>query len=82
MFSILGIEETIKNVYILSRKLIAHKNISNTHELKPFYLEFLRAHQPKQLIPETLSISFIGNDIGTWEKLHALDHPSALDDMK
>ncbi|WP_419241288.1 hypothetical protein [Cardinium endosymbiont of Nabis limbatus] len=56
-------------------------NISNTNELKPFYLKFLKDHQPAQPIPDTLSVSFIADTTGIWQKLNPESDDNALDDM-
>ncbi|TSJ81272.1 MAG: HEXXH motif-containing putative peptide modification protein [Candidatus Cardinium sp.] len=81
MLHVLGIEETIKNVYMLSKKFMKRKHISNTYELKPFYLKFLKKHQPVQPIPDTLSISFIADTIGIWTQLNPESSGNALDDI-
>ncbi|PHM45567.1 aKG-HExxH-type peptide beta-hydroxylase [Xenorhabdus miraniensis] len=79
MLSILGKDEIIKNVYLLSRSLPGSENIKKIEDLKPFYLDFLKNHQPYH--PINFSDEII---VSNEEKINSLIlayQPSALDDL-
>lgn len=79
MLSILGKQELVKNVYLLSRKFIGEQKVTNIVDLRPFYLDFIQAHQPYQ--PVNVSGDIIVVDE---EKINALKkayQPGELDDL-
>lgn len=79
MLSILGKQELVKNVYLLSRKFLNGQPVKNTDDLRPFYLKFIQKHQPYQPVN-------VGEDIIVVDdkKINALKNayqPGELDDL-
>lgn len=79
MLSILGKQELVKNVYLLSRKFLNGQSVENTDDLRPFYLKFIQKHQPYQPVN-------VGDDIIVVDdkKINALKNayqPGELDDL-
>ncbi|MDC9613336.1 hypothetical protein PSI19_05425 [Xenorhabdus khoisanae] len=79
MINILGIDEIVKNVYLLSKKYIGKTPPSTIEDLKPFYLEFLEKHQPYQPINRRNDLFIHDNNIEV--KLKKAYQPSSLDDL-
>lgn len=65
MFSLYGFQESIKNVYLLSKKYIKNNTISNTNDLKNYYLEFLFHHQPWHFVNKEKNVFISDNKIET-----------------
>ncbi|MCL6326118.1 aKG-HExxH-type peptide beta-hydroxylase [Pectobacterium polaris] len=79
MLSILGKQELVKNVYLLSQPFLGDKLVTNIHELRPCYLEFIQKHQPYQPVNVSENIIVVDD-----EKINALKNayqPGELDDL-
>jgi hypothetical protein len=50
MISILGSDQVIKSIYMLSRPYLAGAEISTVEQLRSPYLKFLSQHQPRQVL--------------------------------
>ena len=79
MYHLFGINQSVKNIYLLSHKFILNETPKNTVELKKYYLDFLKEHQPHQ--PVNYSENIIINDELIEEKLLNAYHISALNDL-
>ncbi|WP_323837558.1 aKG-HExxH-type peptide beta-hydroxylase [Photorhabdus africana] len=79
MLSILGKQELVKNVYLLSRQFLNGQQVTNTDDLRPFYLKFIQKHQPYQPVNVGEDIIVVDD-----EKINALKNayqPGELDDL-
>lgn len=79
MLSILGRDEIIKDVYLISRSNPNLGTIKNIDDLRPFYLDFLKKHQPYHPINESNTIIVSNED--SVNALRLAYQPSALDDL-
>ncbi|KQN47672.1 hypothetical protein ASE93_10295 [Serratia sp. Leaf50] len=79
MLSIQGRDEIIKDVYLLSRSHADSGKIKDVDDLRPFYLDFLKNHQPYHPINQTNNI-IVSNEAAV-NALRLAYQPSALDDL-
>jgi len=79
MLSILGRDEIIKDVYLISRSNPNLGTVKNIDDLRPFYLDFLKKHQPYHPINESNTIIVSNED--SVNALRLAYQPSALDDL-
>lgn len=79
MFSLLGIDETIKNVYLLSKSHMENQSIKQVTDLKPYYLKFLNQHQPYQ--PVNFTDNIFVSATNKLEQLKNAYQPGGLDDL-
>ena len=63
MLSLFGAPYSLKNVYLLASKYVANQRLTDTRDLRRYYLEFLARHQPHQPIPHAQTLLVCDPDI-------------------